>query len=216
VADVVAPRPLVPLPARLAVFLSGRGSNFESLADACERGDVPARIVAVVSDRAEAEGLKRAERRGVTAYAAERKLFPDRPAHEARLAGIVEAEKADLICLAGFMRVLSKGFVQRFPLRILNVHPSLLPSFQGLDAQGQALRYGARVAGATIHFVDAGVDTGPIVLQEAVPVLAGDDEASLTARILEVEHRLYPQAVRTVLEGGWSLSGRAIRLDAER
>lgn len=209
--DGRAPAPLAPLPARLAVLLSGRGSNFEALADACEAGDVPARIVLVLSDNAAAGGLARAAERGIPARALPRSDFASRAQHEEAIAEAITRERADLICLAGFMRVLSPSFVARFPMRVLNIHPSLLPSFPGLDAQGQALRYGVRVSGATVHFVDAGTDTGPIVLQEAVPVLPVDDAASLAARILGVEHRLYPAAVRKVLQGGWMLEGRQVR-----
>lgn len=139
-----------------------------------------------------------------------RSAFATREAHEERLAGLLSEYGADLICLAGFMRLLSAAFVARFPLRILNIHPSLLPSFPGLDAQAQAIRYGVRLSGATVHFVDSGLDSGPIVQQEAVPVRGDDDESTLSERILAVEHRLYPEAVRRVLGGGWRLEGRRI------
>jgi phosphoribosylglycinamide formyltransferase-1 len=204
------PKPLCPLPARLAVLLSGRGSNFEALADACERGELPARIVLVVSDVADAVGLGKARARGISL-----KLIGTGPGvlraqREARLGAALEEAGADLICLAGFMRVLSAEFVSRWPLRILNIHPSLLPSFPGLHAQDQAVRYGVRVSGATVHFVDAGTDTGPIVAQAAVPVLPGDDAEALAARILPLEHGLYVAAVRRVLGGGWKISGRSV------
>jgi phosphoribosylglycinamide formyltransferase-1 len=204
------PKPLCPLPARLAVLLSGRGSNFEALADACERGELPARIVLVVSDVADAVGLGKARARGISS-----KLIGTGPGvlraqREARLGAALEEAGADLICLAGFMRVLSAEFVSRWPLRILNIHPSLLPSFPGLHAQDQAVRYGVRVSGATVHFVDAGTDTGPIVAQAAVPVLPGDDAEALAARILPLEHGLYVAAVRRVLGGGWKISGRSV------
>ena len=205
-----APRPLVPLPARVAILLSGRGSNFESLADACAQGDVPARIVAVVSDRRDAAGLLRAEERGLPAHVLAPNELGGRVAQEARLTRLLEDVRADLVCLAGYMRLLSPAFVERFSLRILNVHPSLLPAFPGKEAQAQALAHGVRVSGATVHVVDAGVDSGPILAQEAVPVLDGDDPETLAARILLVEHRIYPAALRRFLEGGWSRSGRSL------
>lgn len=205
------PAPLVPLPARLAVLLSGRGSNFEALADGCDRGEVPARIVAVLSDRAEAAGLEKARAHGLAAHPVPRGAGESRPEHEARIDGILREARADLVCLAGYMRLLSPEFVERWRLRIVNVHPALLPSFPGTDAQAQALRYGVKVSGATVHLVDAGVDSGPIVEQEAVTVFEDDTIESLSARILAVEHRIYPLAVRRILEGGWILNVRSVQ-----
>ena len=205
------PRPLVPLPARLAVLLSGRGSNFEALADACDRGEIPARVVLVVSDVESARGLSRARERGISSKVIGTGAGMTRERREAELAASLEEARPDLICLAGFMRVLSPAFVARFPFRILNVHPSVLPSFPGLHAQEQAVRYGVRVSGATVHFVDAGTDTGPIVGQTAVEVLDRDDSGALSARILPAEHALYVSCVRRILEGGWRLDGRTVR-----
>ncbi|MFI5182522.1 MAG: phosphoribosylglycinamide formyltransferase [Thermoanaerobaculia bacterium] len=206
----IAPTPLVPLPARLAVFLSGRGSNFEALARAAATGDIPARIVLVASDRPDAPGLARARGMGLLAEGLSAKELGGKAALEERLADLVIGHGADLICLAGYMRILSAAFIARFPLRILNVHPALLPSFPGLHAQEQAIRYGVRVSGVTVHFVDAGTDTGPIVAQRAVPVGEGDNGDSLAARILPFEHETYVGAVRRVLTGGWRLEGRRI------
>ncbi len=206
-----APVPWYPAPAKIAVLLSGRGSNFVALADACERGELDARIVVVVSDRADAAGLLRAAERGIPSVVIERSSFPDRAGHEEALRRAIEDHGADLVCLAGFMRVLSAGFVERLPLRILNIHPSLLPSFPGLEAQAQALRHGVRVSGATVHFVDSAVDSGPIILQEAVPVLPADGVPELSARILETEHRVYSDALKRLLAGGWVRQGRTIR-----
>jgi phosphoribosylglycinamide formyltransferase-1 len=205
-----APVPYVPLPARVAVFLSGRGSNFEALAEGCRTGEVPAEIVAVVSDRPDAPGLEAARRLGLDAVAIDRKLFPSRVAQEEALAELVRGRGADVICLAGFMRILSPSFVDRFRLRILNIHPSLLPAFPGKEAQAQALAYGVKVTGVTVHFVDSGMDSGPIVAQEAMPVEIGDDTASLSSRLLRVEHRLYRTSLRKVLEGGWMLTDRSV------
>lgn len=209
-ASFAAPVPWFPLPARLAVLLSGRGSNFEALADACDAGAVPGRIVLVLSDRADAAGLSKAARRGLATALVERAPGEKRPAHEERIAGAVEAGGADVVCLAGFMRVLSPDFVARFERRIVNVHPSLLPAFPGLEAQRQAWEHGVRVAGATVHLVDAGTDTGPIAGQEAVPVLPADDAGGLAARILEAEHRLYPATLARLLAGGWTIEGRRL------
>lgn len=207
---VVLPRPLVSLPARVAVLISGRGSNFEALADACARGEIPARVVLVASDVESAQGLVKARERGISSKVIGTGVGVTRVRREAELAAALEEVRPDLICLAGFMRVLSAAFVARWPLRILNVHPSLLPSFPGLEAQAQALDYGVRVTGATVHFVDAGTDSGPIVAQAAVPVHPGDDAKTLAARILPVEHTLYVAALRRVLEGGWGISGRTV------
>jgi phosphoribosylglycinamide formyltransferase-1 len=210
-----APRPYVSLPARLAVLLSGRGSNFEALADGCDRGQIPARIVLVVSDKVAAEGLVKADRRGIATKVIEKAAGPWRERGELALISALEEARVDLICLAGFMRLLSPSFVKRYPLHILNVHPALLPSFPGLHAQEQAIRHGVRVSGATVHFVDAGADTGPIVEQRAVLVEPGDDAESLSSRILPVEHEIYVAAVRQVLQGGWRIDGRAVRLPAD-
>jgi phosphoribosylglycinamide formyltransferase 1 len=209
---VPSPRPLCPLPARLAVLLSGRGSNFEALADACDRKEIPGRIVLVASDVAAAAGLEKARARGISSKVIGAGSRATRVEREAELAAALDEARVDLICLAGFMQVLSPAFVLRWPLRILNVHPSLLPSFPGLHAQEQAVRAGVRVAGATVHFVDEGTDTGPIVAQAAVPVRPSDDEDSLAKRLLPLEHSLYVEAVCRILEGGWWVSGRSVRL----
>ncbi len=209
----VAPAPWFPLPARLAVLLSGRGSNLEALADACGAGTLPARIVLVLSDRADAAGLAKARARSLAA-AVEERGGETRAAHEARLAARIEAAGADVVCLAGFMRVLSPAFVARFERRIVNVHPSLLPAFPGLEAQRQAFEHGVKVAGATVHLVDAGTDTGPIAGQEAVPVRTGDDTERLAARILAAEHRLYPATLAALLAGGWTVEGRQLLFPA--
>ena len=186
---------------RLAVLLSGRGSNFEAIADAVERGRIPdAEIVAVISDVARAAGLDRARERGLAAHAVDRGEIPSRRAREQRIAEILDAARPDLICLAGYMRLLSPEFVGRYRQRILNIHPALLPRFPGLDAQRRALEAGEKEAGCTVHFVDEGTDTGPIVLQRKVPVLAGDTEQTLSARILAAEHAAYPEAIARVLE----------------
>ncbi len=209
-APYLAPAPWFPLPARLAVLLSGRGSNFEALAASCARGELPARIVLVLADRADATGLEKARALGLRAQLEERRAGEARTAHEERLAAHLEAAGADVVCLAGFMRVLSPAFVARFERRIVNIHPSLLPAFPGLEAQKQALEHGVKVAGATVHLVDAGTDTGPIAGQEAVAILPGDDVATLSARVLSAEHRLYPSSLAKLLAGGWTVVGRRL------
>ncbi|MEO8190010.1 MAG: phosphoribosylglycinamide formyltransferase [Acidobacteriota bacterium] len=188
--------------ARLAVLLSGRGSNFEAIADAVETGVIPdASIVAVISDNPEAGGLEAARRRELPAVAIDRSRFSTGGEHEAEIARALESARPDLICLAGYMRILSAGLVGRYRGRILNIHPSLLPRFPGLHPQKQALEAGETESGCTVHLVDEGTDTGPRVLSARVPVIPGDTVESLSARILEQEHRLYPEAIARVLEG---------------
>jgi phosphoribosylglycinamide formyltransferase-1 len=186
---------------RLAILLSGRGSNFEAIADAVDAGRIPdARIVAVVSDNSRAPGLARARERGLPAHDVERSRFSSRADHEAALTRVLEDARADLVCLAGYMRILSPDFVARWRGRILNIHPSLLPKYPGVSPQRRAIEAGDRVSGCTVHFVDEGTDTGPVVLQRVVPIVAGDTEESLSGRILEQEHELYPEAIGKVLE----------------
>ena len=194
---------------RVAVLLSGRGSNFVALADACRRGEVPAEIVLVVSNRADAAGLERAQERGIP-----QRVIPSkglsREEHERLVLAAVEGAGAEWVCLAGYMRLLSESFVARFANRILNIHPALLPAFPGLDAQHQALEYGVRVSGCTVHLVDVGCDTGPIVVQRAVLILEGDTPETLAARILEQEHVAYPTALRLLLTRRWAVEGRRV------
>ncbi len=194
---------------RIAVLLSGRGSNFAAIAAAVNAGLIPASIAVVVSNRAGAPGLDHARALGI-----ETLVLPSpgitRADYDSALAAELQARSVDLVCLAGFMRLLSPSFVRPFAGRILNIHPSLLPAFPGLDAQKQAFEYGVRITGCTVHFVDEGLDSGPIVLQAAVPVLDTDTVESLSARILEAEHRAYPQAIALVLSGNYSIEGRRV------
>jgi len=186
---------------RLAILLSGRGSNFVALADAVDAGGIPdARIVAVVSDNPEAPGLAIARGRGLAAHAVAREEGMTRSVHEARVRRVIDAARPDLICLAGYMRILSPELVEAYRGRILNIHPSLLPKYPGLHVQRRALEAGERESGCTVHYVDVGIDSGPILLQRRVPILPGDTEESLSARILEAEHEVYPEAVRQALE----------------
>lgn len=193
---------------RLGILLSGRGSNFVAIAEAIERHRLQgAEIAVVLSNLADAAGLKTAKGMGLAAFAvpsAGRK----RAEHDAEMIARLHQHKVDLVCLAGYMRILGAEFVRAFPNRILNVHPSLLPSFPGLDAQAQALEFGAKVAGCTVHFVDEGVDSGAIVVQRAVPILDEDTAESLAARVLEQEHIAYPEAIARVLSGEYGFAGR--------
>jgi phosphoribosylglycinamide formyltransferase-1 len=197
-------------PLRLAVLASGRGSNLEAILEACRREDVPARVVVVVSDREGVPALERAIRAGVDAIFLNPKDHADRAAYDAALLTTLERYGSGLVCLAGFMRVLTAAFVRAWAGRLVNIHPSLLPAFPGLHAQRQALDHGVKVAGATVHFVDEGVDTGPIIVQASVPVRSADTEESLSARILVEEHRLYPEAIRLFAEGRLSVIGRRV------
>jgi phosphoribosylglycinamide formyltransferase-1 len=198
------------VPLVLGVLASGRGSNLQAILDAIEAGRCPARVAVVVSDRKDALALERARRAGASAMHLDPKAYPDRAAFDEAVAEVLDQYATELVCLAGYMRVLSVEFVRRFPGRILNVHPALLPAFPGLHAQRQAIQHGVKVAGATVHFVDDGVDTGPIVLQSAVPIRDDDTEETLGARILVEEHRLYPEAIRLYAEGRLRIEGRRV------
>jgi phosphoribosylglycinamide formyltransferase-1 len=199
---------------RIAILLSGRGSNFEAIARQIDDGKLSAEIAVVVSNVESAPGLLRAHERGLNVFSASSKGL-SREAFDRQVIHALEERRVDLVCLAGFMRLLSSSFIQAFRNRILNIHPSLLPAFPGLDAQRQALEYGVKVSGCTVHFVDEGLDSGPIVLQAVVPVLDGDTEESLSARILEKEHQIYPEAIQYVLDGQVRINGRRV-LQASR
>ncbi|MBZ5577878.1 MAG: phosphoribosylglycinamide formyltransferase [Acidobacteriia bacterium] len=196
---------------RLAILLSGRGSNFEAIAANIARGSIDASIAVVLSNRRDARGLQIARERGLNAVALPSKGM-DREAYDRGLIAELRKYSVDLVCLAGYMRLLSASFIREFPNRILNIHPSLLPAFPGLDAQHQALAYGVKVTGCTVHFVDEYLDAGPILLQAAVPVLDQDTEETLSARILAEEHRIYSEAIRIVLSGQYRIEGRRVIL----
>ncbi|MBM3775176.1 MAG: phosphoribosylglycinamide formyltransferase [Acidobacteria bacterium] len=200
---------------RIGILLSGRGSNFEAIADSVVSGRIPGEIAAVISNRPEARGLAAARERGLAAVSLPSKGL-DRERYDRILAAELESRGVDLVCLAGFMRVLGAGFVRAFRQRILNIHPSLLPAFPGLDAQRQALEHGVRVTGCTVHFVDESLDGGPILLQAAVPVLEGDTVETLSARILAEERRIYSQAIGIVLRDEFRLEGRRVVLTGGR
>ena len=195
----------------LGILLSGRGSNFIAIADSIEAGRIPdARISVVISNKADAPGIATARARGLTAVLIPSKGRP-REEHDREVVAALKQHGVELVCLAGYMRLLSPWFVQQFPHRILNIHPSLLPAFPGLEAQEQAFAYGVKVSGCTVHFVDEELDHGAIIVQKTVPVLDGDDEHTLAARILEQEHLAYTEAVKIVLGGRFEVAGRRFR-----
>lgn len=197
-------------PVRLGILLSGRGSNFLALQRAVEAGELPARIALVVSNVPEAPGLSRARELGLEARAVPHGDYDRREDHEEAVLGLLRQAAVEWVCLAGYMRLLSPSFVRAFRRRIVNIHPSLLPAFPGLHAQRQALEHGVKVSGCTVHLVDEGLDSGPIVVQRSVPVLDDDDEQTLGARILEQEHRAYPEALARLLGEGWKIDGRRL------
>ena len=198
----------------IGVLISGRGSNLQAIIDAIAERRLRARIAVVISNRADAAGLERAARAGIETLVLPHRDFASRDDYDLALAGALAERGVRLVCLAGFMRLLGAPFIAAFPNAVLNIHPSLLPAFPGLDAQRQALEHGVRITGATVHVVTPDLDAGPIVLQAAVPVEDDDTVASLSARILEQEHRIYPEAIGMVLAGGWRIEGRRFRLES--
>jgi len=194
----------------IGVLISGRGSNLQAIVDAVLDGRLDATVALVISNRPDAYGLERARQAGIESLVRDHKGSPSREAYEAVLVEDLRARNVQLVCLAGFMRLLGATFVNAFPNRILNIHPALLPSFPGLHAQRQALEHGVRFSGATVHLVDTSLDAGPIVMQAVVPVFTDDTEDTLSARILAEEHRIYPAAIGRMLDGGWRLEGRRL------
>jgi len=199
----------------IAVLVSGSGSNLQAIIDASEKGEVPCRVGIVISNKADAYGLVRARKHGIPTEVIIHKEFPSREEFDKRLVEIIRTSGAELVCLAGFMRVLTPVFVRAFPNRILNIHPALLPSFPGTHGPGQALNHGVRFSGCTVHFLDEGVDTGPIIVQAVVPVYDDDTEETLAARILVQEHRIYPMAIRLFFQGRLKVEGRRVRIEGE-
>ncbi|MBP1606706.1 MAG: purN [Acidobacteria bacterium] len=193
---------------RLGVLISGRGSNLQAIIDAIRDGRLSATIAVVISNRADAAGLLRARDAGIETLVMDHRAYPSREDYDRSLARELRSRDVGLVCLAGFMRLLSAEFIAAYPNAVLNIHPALLPAFPGLHAQRQALAHGVKVSGATVHLVDAELDAGPIVLQAAVPVRDDDTEETLAARILVEEHRLYPAAIQVVLDGAWRIDGR--------
>lgn len=194
----------------IAVLISGRGSNLQSIIDATRDGRLDARVALVLSNKADAYGLERARLAGIETLVLDHKAFPSREAFDQAMVEALRAREVELVCLAGFMRLLGATFVDAFPNRILNIHPALLPSFPGLHAQRQALEHGVRFSGATVHLVNTQLDAGPIVVQAVVPVFTDDTEDTLSARILAEEHRIYPEAIQRVLDRDWRIDGRRL------
>jgi phosphoribosylglycinamide formyltransferase-1 len=200
---------------KIVILISGRGSNMEALIAARDAGNLPVNIAAVISNRPDAKGLETAAKAGIATHYIDHKAFAGREAFDAALAECIDGFAPDLVVLAGFMRILSEGFVRHYEGRLMNIHPSLLPSFPGLHTHRRALEEGVRIHGCTVHFVTPTLDHGPVIIQAAVPVLDSDDEDVLSARVLRQEHLIYPQAVRWFAEGRLTLDGTRVRLSAE-
>lgn len=197
----------------IAVLVSGRGSNLQSIIDNIESGYIPnAAVKVVISDKGDAYALERAKEKGIAPVFVDPAAFADKKEYEARILEVLGSHDTNLVLLAGYMRILGSSIIENYRNRIMNIHPALLPSFMGLHAQRQALEYGVKVAGCTVHFVDEGMDTGPIILQRSVPVLVGDDEDSLSGRILEQEHQIYPEAVKLFAEDRLVVDGRMVSI----
>jgi len=197
----------------IGILASGSGTNLQSIIDRCRDGSLPAEIALVFSNNPHAGALQRAERAGIPYCCLDHRDFPSREAFDRAVVQTLRDAGVELVVLAGFMRILSQEFIDAFPLRVMNIHPALLPAFPGLHVQRQALEYGARFAGCTVHFVDGGVDTGPIIIQAVVPVLVDDTEESLSARILAQEHRIFPRAIQLFAQGRLQVDGRRVRID---
>jgi phosphoribosylglycinamide formyltransferase 1 len=197
---------------RIAVLASGRGSNFQAVIDAISAGKIPARCVALITDNPNAYAIERAQKAGILTVIIDYASFPSREVYERALLLAMQQQDADLFVLAGYMRILGKGIVHAFPGKMVNIHPALLPSFTGLHGQRQALEYGVKIAGCTVHFVDEYLDCGPIILQKCVPVLETDDEEALAERILEEEHTAFPEAIRLFCEDRLEIVGRTVRV----
>ena len=201
-------REVLPMNRNLGVLISGRGSNLQAIIDVIAAGRLDARVRVVISNRADAQGLVRAQDAGIETLVISHRAFASRERFDGAVVAELAAREVALVCLAGFMRLLSPAFISAYPNRILNIHPALLPAFPGLDAQHQAWEHGVKITGATVHIVTADLDAGPIVLQKAVPVFDDDSAETLAARILEEEHRIYPEAIGIVLDGEWRIEGR--------
>ncbi len=195
---------------RIGVLISGRGSHLRNLITCCNRGEIDATVVLVISNKQNAPGLQHATEAGIESVVLSHRLYPDREKYDEQLAQILQQHKIDLVCLAGFLRLLSPQFVRTFPGRIMNVHPSLLPAFPGLHAQHQALEYGVKVSGCTVHFIDEGLDSGPIILQDTVEVLTSDTPDTLSERLLPLEHKTYARAVKLFFENRLRVEGRKV------
>jgi len=194
------------------VLISGRGSNLQAIIDASEKGEIPAKVAVVISNNPEAFGLERAKKHNLPAVVIDNRKFKDKNTYELEMVKTLQKYKVDLVCLAGYMRIVGPVLLEHYQGKMINIHPALLPSFPGLHGQKQALDYGVKVSGVTVHFVDEGCDTGPIILQTAVPVSENDTEETLSERILEQEHKIYPQAIKLFAEGKLKIEGRRVKI----
>jgi len=197
---------------QLGVLISGRGSNLQAIIDASERGDIPAKVAVIISNKPKAFGLERAKKHKIPTAVFDPKDFKDKNTYELEIVKTLKQHNVQLVCLAGYMRIVGRVLLEHFQGRIMNIHPALLPSFPGLHVQKAALDHGVKISGATVHFVDEGCDTGPIIVQDAVPVLENDTEETLSARILEQEHKIYPQAIKLFAEGKLKIEGRKVKI----
>jgi phosphoribosylglycinamide formyltransferase-1 len=197
---------------QIGVLISGRGSNLQAIIDASESGDIPAKVAVVISNKPKAFGLERAKKHNIPTEVFDPKKFKDKNTYELEIVKILKQHNVQLVCLAGYMRIIGEVLLEHFQGKMLNIHPALLPSFPGLHVQKAALDHGVKISGATVHFVDEGCDTGPIIVQAAVPVLDDDTEETLSARILEQEHKIYPQAIKLFTEGKLKIEGRKVRI----
>ena len=197
---------------KIGVLISGRGSNLQAIIDASEKEEIPAKVAVVISNKPDAYGLERAKKHNVATAVFEPEKFADKNTYELEIVKTLKEYKIDLVCLAGYMRIVGPVLLEHFPGKMVNIHPALLPSFPGLHGQKQAIEHGVKVSGVTVHFVDEGCDTGPIILQTAVPVLEDDTEETLSARILEQEHKSYPEAIKLFAEGKLKMEGRRVRI----
>ena len=196
----------------IAVLISGRGSNLQAIIDASEKREIPAKVSMVISNRPDAYGLERAKKHKIATAVFDPKKFPDKNTYELEIVKTLKSYKVDLVCLAGYMRIVGTVLLEHYPNKIINIHPALLPSFPGVHVQQAALDHGVKISGATVHVVDEGCDTGPIIIQAAVPVLEGDTEKTLSARILEQEHKIYHQAIKLFAEGNLKIEGRRLKI----
>lgn len=196
----------------IGVLISGRGSNLQAIIDASEKGDIPAKVAVVISNKPDAYGLERARKHKIPTAVFEPKKFADKNTYELEIVKTLKQHKVDLVCLAGYMRIVGPVLLEHYQGKMINIHPALLPSFPGLNVQKAALDHGVKISGVTVHFVDEGCDTGPIIVQAAVPVLENDTEETLSARILEQEHKIYPKAIKLFAEGKLKIEGRRVRI----
>ncbi|MFA6170450.1 MAG: phosphoribosylglycinamide formyltransferase [Candidatus Margulisiibacteriota bacterium] len=197
---------------KLGVLISGNGSNLQAIIDACESGKVPAKVAVVISNNPDAFGLKRAKKHNIPAVAIDHRTYADRNTYELEIVKVLQQHGVELVCLAGYMRIVGEVLLQHYRGKMINIHPSLLPSFPGLHAQRQALEHGVLITGCTVHYVDEGCDTGPIIIQSAVPIKEKDDEVVLSDRILQQEHQIYPEAIRLIAEDKLIIEGRRVKL----